>query len=818
MALSLASLVWLLASGLGDNLIKNGDLASANDWERAGPAEWLAHDDAVGSSKRGSLRIAVPKDAQLQPYNWYQRVELPKSPPERLELRASVKLDQVSGGSAAVMVQIFGDGPDPLGYAWTDQLGSSCDWRGVRGVFEVPRGAKFIRVLAYLSAHGTAWFDDLALEATDKPVTPPPGPAGAVDDELATLARGCAADLPWLFDGERALEAARSAKRPLLLYVRCTDDTEHLQDARTTLEAKSIRLQEDGYAKDLVFRAGPLSSPEVRDLIARRTIPVCATYVLSDSRFQPEKLAGLDALSSEITTPALLVFDERGKRVATLERMGTLSDDFVDHWLRSALDAAGAKSGSKEARELYRDGELERVLALTAKGTSSEHVLLRARTLLRLGKLEDARKALGSLASAQSDFVRGWIELRGGAPSEAREHFDGAAGKLEGDEADEARFWSAWCLALEGSTTRARDAFRSLASTSPLGRRAAACALDNGPRPYLAASVRSAPRGRELASSTEGAQYGPLDLARSVTALLELQREDGSFGESSGPVTQGFVDPTISAIAADALAQVEPKLRGALAARAKASRERAEAFLVSYATEEQPAYRAMEPFNVPYVIDTLLRMDERRSCKLLVERIARLQLPDGNWTVYNPERPASFNTALCARALWRADRAGIDVDRGVLARALDALEKMRQPSGRFPYSTASGHEWMTTEHGSIARDPLCEATLLECGRGSKDKLAQALQRFLEHRRELRAPTKRFYDYFNDRGHGGYYFFFAYRNALEAARAFAPKELQKKIAAATHEEVLAAQEFDGTWMDKFLLGRAYGTAMALLVLE
>ena len=95
MDVSLACLAWLLAACLGDNLIKNGDLSSANDWERAGPAEWLTHDDSVGSGKRGSLRIAVPKDAQLQPYNWYQRVELPKSPPARLELSASVKLDQI---------------------------------------------------------------------------------------------------------------------------------------------------------------------------------------------------------------------------------------------------------------------------------------------------------------------------------------------------------------------------------------------------------------------------------------------------------------------------------------------------------------------------------------------------------------------------------------------------------------------------------------------------------------------------------------------------------------------------------------------------
>ena len=41
---------------------------------------------------------------------------------------------------------------------------------------------------------------------------------------------------------------------------------------------------------------------------------------------------------------------------------------------------------------------------------------------------------------------------------------------------------------------------------------------------------------------------------------------------------------------------------------------------------------------------------------------------------------------------------------------------------------------------------------------------------------------------------------------------------RSVQKAIRDEVLRAQEFDGSWVDKTLLGRAYGTAMALNILE
>jgi hypothetical protein len=221
-------------------------------------------------------------------------------------------------------------------------------------------------------------------------------------------------------------------------------------------------------------------------------------------------------------------------------------------------------------------------------------------------------------------------------------------------------------------------------------------------------------------------------------------------------------------------------------------------------------------FSNPYVLMELLRARRRGGAGAVVARIAKTQLADGNWTVYQAERPASFNTALSILALARAKEAGLDVPKDVLDKGVAALAAMRQKGDLFPYSTMKGHEWMTTEWASIARDPLCEHALLANGKGDARKLGAALGRFEKFAPELRVVTKKLYDYFNSRGHGGYYFFFAHRNAFDAA-ALANGKTRDRVRAFVREAVLEAREGDGTFMDHQMIGRAYATAQALAIL-
>jgi hypothetical protein len=480
-------------------------------------------------------------------------------------------------------------------------------------------------------------------------------------------------------------------------------------------------------------------------------------------------LGGLDISPSEITTPALVAIAPDGRVLRRLDRQGVLSPDLVLRWLRAAL------------ADLRRDA---------APSAKPPRPLAAPRAALAASRFDEA--------------ARGFAK---------------AAEKLEGEALEEARFLEAWCLAQEGRHGEARARWEGLLGDTRYGRKAAACLLPIGPRPIHAVSYATWPDPPGVPATTEiGAKAG-IALAPSVDLLVRMQRVDGSFGQQIGVDGGGWVDPAITAIAIEALDKWSSSSEGSSRAnaemveRAREASARARSFLVQWSRAPGPGSDA---FNNAYSLWTLARLGELDAASRIVVRIAESQLADGNWTVYHAERPASFNTALCLRALFAARDAKVTVPKEVLRRGLDALEAMRQKSGLFPYSTASGHEWMTTPHGSIARDPLCELTLLEGGRGSKISLEAALERYWRYAHELRAPTKRLYDYFDARGHGGYYFFFAHKSALDASVQAGKKARQRTISTA-RDAVLSACEGDGTWMDQFLLGRAYGTAMALLVL-
>ncbi|MFI5404008.1 MAG: hypothetical protein ACHQ1G_13800 [Planctomycetota bacterium] len=245
--------------------------------------------------------------------------------------------------------------------------------------------------------------------------------------------------------------------------------------------------------------------------------------------------------------------------------------------------------------------------------------------------------------------------------------------------------------------------------------------------------------------------------------------------------------------------------------RVEAARERALDYLEGWARRDSGT-----AFSDAYVLMELLRARRGGAAGAVVQHMVKTQLEDGNWTVYQAARPASFNTALNIMALARAKEGGIAVPKDVLERGTKALAAMRQKNDLFPYSTMTGHEWMTTEHGSIARDALCEHALLATGKGDAKKLAAALARFEKFAPELRIPTKQLYDYFNSRGHGGYYFFFAHRNAFEASD-LVDKKARDRVRAFIREAVLKAREGDGTFMDHQMIGRAYATAQALCIL-
>lgn len=767
------------------NLIANGSLTSnASGWSRSSAGATFTRDTNQG---KGSLSIHK-KTPSKSPHNWWQAVALPGGgKPYNLELVARVRARGLAAGSTAnVMVQLLDGSRKMIGGAWCTPVDKDSDWVETRAVFAVTRRCASVRVLAYFVGAGQVWFDDLRLTKTSKRPTARPRAGGQADTAMQALARGAASDLPWVFDVATALARAKREGKPILLYVRCTDDGKHLTSARRTIAADGIRWGDDGYMKDLMFRVGPLSDADVTGLIAKRFVPLCLTYILgSHGRGYPDRAAGADPLAAlglsakDHVTPALVVLDSDGKPRRKLHRMGVYSAPLVDRWLRSQIerprrdDLAGAALGREQ---------------------------------LRLGQLDLAEKTLAGMESPEGRTLRGIARMRRG-------DWAGAIASLKAAGTPEASFRLGWCLARLGKHAEARAVWKPLAGKTRVGRRAAAWLLDGGWRPMLVNVMRdlTLPAGWE---QTEGGAPSAFDAGRSLRALLELQREDGSFGGHRGRLGLGFSDAAISAIAGDALLAWKAKAPAALRPRMAAAHGRILAFLAAWSKRRSRG--GGDSFNHAYALMHLVRAGDKQSAARVIARIAASQNPDGNWTVYQVARPASFNTALCLLALAGAKRAGHAVPAPAIAKGVAALAKMRQASGHFPYSTMKGHEWMTTDHGAIARNPLCESALIVNGRDSRQQLTVAFGHILAHHAELRRPSKMFYDYFNRRGHGGYYFYFAHRNAWEAA-AHVPAPLRKKVRAAVRQALLSSMELDGTFVDSVSIGRAYGTGIALTVL-
>gem|GEM_PF-2487165 len=806
-----------------DNLFANGSFDSSRHWNCTGiQGARFDHDSKEGGDKRGSLSIIKPEKNETC-HNWFHALSPPSDKPYNLKLIVKMKAEGLGKGCEInVMVQCLDESNQFVSSGRCEPLFEDTDWVESSGVFHVPKTCSQIRVLAYFVGQGRAWFDDFRLLRTEEPVTEPtPGAGSKEQARLQELMRGCAEKLNWCFDADEAKQRARKQGKPILLYVRCTDDDKGYASALESMRAPGIAWRDNGLQKDLLFRAGPLSYPEIEELIERRFIPLCLTYKLSshgrgfsDQEGNKDPLADLGLAAKDFITPALAVVRRNGKLYHKIHRLGILSRSFTDRWLRHCLQGLKASSKAKEPHDLFNDGELERVIAKLRRERDVASKLLEARAMLRLGELKDAEKAVKGIRHPGALLVRGRIEMQRGNWETAAGLFEKSATDGDGSVREAATFFLGWCLERTDATNDARKAWKEIVGESSFGRKAAACLLQGGPCLMMAEVMRSLPDFDKWPEQTEYAEPAEFDALRSLTALLEFQRADGSFGDHSGPRGPGGCDAAITAIASDALWIWKDRVPRSLKKRMDKAHQQALGYLRTWA--KRPQSGKGKPFNNAYALMHLIRVGDKDTAGKVISLIENTQFEDGNWTVYYQERPASFNTALCIMALAQAKAKGYKIPEETLERGVKALAAMRQPSGHFPYSTKPGHEWMTTDHGAIARNALCEHALLINGEGRRSDIDRALKLFLEYYEELRVPTKKLYDYFNSRGHGGYYFFFAHRNAIEAA-ALAGKKMKKKTHQAVRIAVLSASEFDGTFMDSYLLGRAYGTASALWIL-
>ncbi|MCP5022532.1 MAG: DNRLRE domain-containing protein [bacterium] len=186
------------------------------------------------------------------------------------------------------------------------------------------------------------------------------------------------------------------------------------------------------------------------------------------------------------------------------------------------------------------------------------------------------------------------------------------------------------------------------------------------------------------------------------------------------------------------------------------------------------------------------------------------------WPKTNLGRAHSINTAIALEALTRAKRAGLTVEDKVLKQGKAALLAMRTGPGQYAY-TYPGPRKFDSLDASIAKAPAAELALLRLEAVSRSDLKMAIDAFMKSREALDIPRKLTDVWLPPNALSGYFHSCAYFHAAQAIREFGGPTNRKHLAD-LRKDLLRKAEPDGTWMDTITLGRAYATAMAILVMD
>jgi hypothetical protein len=189
-------------------------------------------------------------------------------------------------------------------------------------------------------------------------------------------------------------------------------------------------------------------------------------------------------------------------------------------------------------------------------------------------------------------------------------------------------------------------------------------------------------------------------------------------------------------------------------------------------------------------------------------------MPDDGMFFHEYANPFATATALQVLALARD--AGAKVDSGLVERGARALVRCRAENGAYTYGAVRGTARAAVP-GAAGRMPLCEQALLRWGRTEPASVQRALAAAFEHH-GLLAAVRKYDDHADQHGYGGFFFWFDMLGRAEAIMLLADDDQRAGWQGQQRQLVLGLPEIDGCFVDSHELGRAYGTAMALLCLH
>jgi len=680
----------------------------------------------------------------------------------------------------------------------------------------------------------------------------------APDEDALLRARAarCGSELSWAADWNAAATRARDERKLVLVSFQ----------------------NYPGFELGELASIGPFMDPDVVALVEARLVPLRLELGMPAPFTAPE----VYGMGPKTFGVALMLASPEGQVLEeTFSLESTVVYAFLREGVRAHLGpyhpgraprASGTGSAERTFMEAVRDEIAERIRAGDLdEGERALEAWLRSFPRQAPPELSvavanmraDAARLRADLARLRGDPRAGLAAL-GALPDDEPERLEREAGFLASlgayDEAAarlarlpapsaSARFQRALLALARGEREAGLAELRTLALEEPETRGSwLAAALLVNPALTTRDSWNLVPPARELLAeglSVPPAPLTPGDEARAaaeaVAWLLARQRTDGSWPTPSD-LSRGPADePSPLALGTTALCGLA--LHGAAAtSEAAAGAARSALAHLAAASERRRRARPLEVlmdytvWSHPCALLLAARTGSASTSepvRALVQdslaELAKKQQEDGGWSYYlsgtvagsaTPYRISmSFTTALALRALVAASTLAPGLEPRLAAGAADALEGLRNDDGAFVYLAehTSGARTGGTPGDAAGRGPGCALALLEAGRGGLADLRERLELFLEHLPALEREQGKALMHCGPEAQGSHYVLFDYWQAAEAVAALPAVErapLRTRLTGA----ILAARNADGSFVDNPMIGRAAGTAMALLALQ
>ncbi len=326
--------------------------------------------------------------------------------------------------------------------------------------------------------------------------------------------------------------------------------------------------------------------------------------------------------------------------------------------------------------------------------------------------------------------------------------------------------------------------------------------------------------------------------------VLSSQNEDGTWGSAMpkmpnlknfgfGTTNKGSNDGVLhacTAIIAKALLRKKSRTPAE-----QASLDKAVGALLS---TKKFAYSGGEAFNtwgygykLSFLVDYLLspegagrRTEIAAAAKVCIDGLRRYQLVDGGWNYYaTPSMGGtsmSFNTANFARALHRADRAGLEVPKGMVGDAVKVIKRMVTATGKVVYDARFiNSPRSVNELSTAARTAAVTEALVEIGEYGQREMDRALEIFLEGENWLEHGRKLIQPHTAVHQVSGYFFFYGYFYLAEFMLRIDDDALLARWQRNAWA-MIRTQDKDGSWWDTPAAGYGdmWGTGFAMLVLQ